>query len=136
MSYTRFKGVSVTSSGYAVGAKGSEQEVITNAGVVLGNQYDWSSTTATTIELDPEVANVFTLTTSTNVTMTAASAPEGQLVNLLVTASGTSSRTITFSTNFKTTGTLATGTVDAKVFSLMFVGDGTNLNEVARTTAM
>ncbi|MDP2941988.1 MAG: hypothetical protein Q8O36_00520, partial [Candidatus Omnitrophota bacterium] len=60
----------------------------------------------------------------------------GQKINLVITTSGTSSFTLTFGSNFKSTGTLATGTVSAKVFVVSFVSDGTNLNEVARTTAM
>jgi len=60
----------------------------------------------------------------------------GRTYTLVVTTSGTSSYTLTFSTNFKTTGTLATGTTSAKVFVITFIFDGTNFNEVSRTTAM
>jgi hypothetical protein len=55
---------------------------------------------------------------------------------LIILTSGTTSYTITFGTGFKTTGTLATGTVTAKVFVLEFISDGTTLNQVSRTTAM
>lgn len=55
---------------------------------------------------------------------------------LVITTSGTSSFTLTFGTAFKTTGTLATGTVSAKVFVMHFIFDGTNYNEVSRTAAM
>jgi hypothetical protein len=55
---------------------------------------------------------------------------------VVVTTSGTSSFNITPTTNFKSTGALATGTSTGKVFTITFVGDGTNMNEVARTTAM
>ena len=58
-------------------------------------------------------------------------------MTFVVTTSGTtSSFTITFGTNFKTTGTLATGTVTAKVFTVSFIGDGSNMCETSRTTAM
>jgi len=50
--------------------------------------------------------------------------------------SGTTSYTMTFGTGFKTTGTLATGTVTAKTFVLNFISDGTSLIETSRTTAM
>jgi hypothetical protein len=60
----------------------------------------------------------------------------GARVSIVVTTANTTSRTLTFGTNFKTTGTLATGTVASKVFTISFIGDGTNLNEVSRTTAM
>lgn len=60
----------------------------------------------------------------------------GQLYCLKIITSGTSSYVLTFSTNFKTTGTLTTGTADAKVFQIFFESDGVVLNEVARTAAM
>lgn len=86
--------------------------------------------------LDPTDGQVFTLTPTASETLTASSAPVGAVMYLVVTTSGTSSYTLTFGTNFKSTGTLATGTVSAKVFVVTFVGDGTNMNEVSRTTAM
>jgi hypothetical protein len=55
---------------------------------------------------------------------------------LIILTSGTNSYTITFGTGFKTTGTLVTGTVTAKVFVLEFISDGTTLNQISRTTAM
>lgn len=60
----------------------------------------------------------------------------GTEIFLEVVTSGTSSFTLTFGTNTKTTGTLATGTVDSKTFIVAFVSDGTNWVETSRTTAM
>lgn len=60
----------------------------------------------------------------------------GTEIFLEIVTSGTSSFTLTFGTNTKTTGTLATGTVSAKTFVVSFVSDGTNWVETARTTAM
>jgi hypothetical protein len=60
----------------------------------------------------------------------------GRFYALVVTTSGTTSYTLTFATAFKTTGTLATGTTTGKVFVINFLFDGTNFNEVSRTTAM
>ena len=60
----------------------------------------------------------------------------GRAYYLVVTTSGTTSYTLTFGTAFKTTGTLATGTVTGKAFVIQFVFDGTSFNEVSRTTAM
>jgi hypothetical protein len=60
----------------------------------------------------------------------------GRQYHFIITTSGTTSYTLTFGTNFKSTGTLATGTTTAKVFVITFVYDGTNLNEVSRTAAM
>lgn len=60
----------------------------------------------------------------------------GRSYFIRVLTSGTSSFTLTFGANFKSTGTLATGTVTAKVFIVQFLFDGTNFNEVSRTAAM
>lgn len=88
------------------------------------------------VTLTPSAGMVYTDTPTGTTTINAASAPAGQPIWLVVTTSGTSSFTITFGTNFKTTGTLATGTVSGKVFTMAFISDGTNFNEVARTVAM
>jgi hypothetical protein len=94
------------------------------------------SATTGTVSLDPTVTETFTVTPSGAMTINAASAPSGATVVLVITTSGTSSFTLTFGTNFKTTGTLATGTVSGKVFTISFTSDGTNLNETSRTVAM
>jgi hypothetical protein len=52
---------------------------------------------------------------------------------MIFTTSGTSSYTITFGTNFKSAGTLSTGTVSGKVFVVDFIGNGVNYNEVSRS---
>lgn len=62
-------------------------------------------------------------------------ARKGATYRLIVVTSGTTSRTLTFGSNFKSTGTLATGTVTAKTFVLTFTFDGTNFIECSRTTA-
>ena len=60
----------------------------------------------------------------------------GTICTLEIVTSGTTSYTVTFGTGFKTTGTLATGTVTAKTFMVAFKSNGTTLNEIARTVAM
>jgi type II secretory pathway component PulK len=89
-----------------------------------------------TVSLNPALGDVFTTAPSGDMTINASSALLGARVSIVVTTPDTTSRTLTFGTNFKTTGTLATGTVASKVFTISFIGDGTNLNEVSRTTAM
>lgn len=89
-----------------------------------------------TVSLNPDLGEVFTMTPSGAVTLNAASAPQGARVTLIVTTFGTSSYNVTPTTNFKSQGALATGTVSAKVFSISFVGDGGNLVETGRTVAM
>lgn len=89
-----------------------------------------------TVSLDPALGDVFSTTPSGDMTINAASALLGARVSVVVTTSGTTPRTLTFGTSFKSTGTLSTGASSAKVFTVSFIGDGTNLNEVSRTTAM
>lgn len=84
-----------------------------------------------------EGLKVYTYTPAQTNTINCAVVPKaGDYFDLVYTTSGVSSFTTTFGTNFKSTGTLATGTTTAKVFVIKFVSDGTNMNEVSRTTAM
>lgn len=88
------------------------------------------------VSLDPTLGEVFTLTPTGAVTLSALSAAVGSRVYLVTTTSGTTSFALTFGTAFKSQGALSTGTVSGKVLVVAFVGDGTNLNEVSRTAAM
>lgn len=61
----------------------------------------------------------------------------GDTVLIVITTTGVTSRTITFGTNFKSAGTLATGTVSGKVFCVEFrCIDGASWAELRRTTAL
>jgi hypothetical protein len=71
-----------------------------------------------------------------NATYTTTVPPAGHRRTLLILTSGTTSRTITFGTGFKAVGTLATGTVTARVFAVSFISDGVSLYETGRTAAM
>ncbi len=94
-------------------------------------------TTGATISLDPTLGGLFTLTPVQSCTINAASVnTKHQRIVIVVTTSGTTSYTITFGTGFKSAGTLATGGTTAKVFALVFDGNGTNYIEVSRTTAL
>lgn len=80
---------------------------------------------------------VITLTPTGDCTLNAVGGSAGDLVTFAVTSAGTTSYTVTFGTNFKSTGTLATGTVDAQLFTALFQClDGTTWAELARTGAM
>jgi hypothetical protein len=79
---------------------------------------------------------VVKVTPTANATFTSTVPAAGSIRVLLILTSGTTSRTITFGTGFKAVGTLATGTTSARVFSISWVSDGTNLYEIARTAAM
>jgi hypothetical protein len=107
----------------------------TRAQVRAGTFTDFGAVSGT-ISLDLTLGDVFGVTPGGALTIDAASADAGSDITIVVTTSGTTSRTITFGTNFKTAGTLATGTVSGKVFTISFKGDGTNLNETCRTIAM
>lgn len=80
--------------------------------------------------------NVVRVTPNATATYTTTVPRAGAIVVLSILTSGTTSYTITFGTGFKSTGTLATGTVSARYFNLTFVSDGTNLIETARTVAI
>lgn len=85
--------------------------------------------------VDGAVVYQITPTASQSLTFAPDGLP-GQLYVLKVVTAGTSSYTLTFSTGFKTVGTLASGTADAKVFTVTFISDGNGLTELARTAAM
>jgi hypothetical protein len=113
----------------------------TLAGVtVTGRNVPYSTKTVLTpaaaVAIDSTLGNFFTLVpdqaTAINATTVGVS---GQTLFIKILTSGTSSFVITFGTNFKSTGTLATGTADAKIFMVQFLSDGTNYIEVARTAA-
>ncbi len=117
------------------------QPVFTSGDVIAGGQIRSYTSTALpasgTNSVDFGVGQVYTLTPTAATTINASPVPPvGSVVYLVVTTSGTTSYTVTFGTGIKDTGNLATGTADAKVFTVTFVSDGTNLNEVARTVAM
>ena len=87
-------------------------------------------------------AMAFAVNTTVKVTPTAAATytttvpAAGEHRTLIILTSGTTSRVITFGTGFKSRGTLATGTANARVFVFHWVSDGVNLYEVSRTAAM
>ena len=75
-------------------------------------------------------------TISANITMTTRVATLGSRADIIILTSGTTSRTVTFGTGFKTTGTLATGTALNKYFVISFVSNGSFMIETSRTVAM
>lgn len=93
-------------------------------------------TPGSTVSVDPTLGNIFTLTPGEDETITPASQVAGQQLTIIITTSGTSSKTLTFGTGFKAAGTLATGTSDAKVFTITFISNGSVYAELGRTAAM
>jgi hypothetical protein len=76
------------------------------------------------------------LTVTASRTLTTTVPAAGVRCSILILTSGTTSYTITFGTGFKTTGTLATGTVSGRIFVINFFSTGTVLYEAGRTAAM
>ncbi len=93
-------------------------------------------TPATIVSMNFALGTVFTLTPAQAETINATNCTAGQQATLIITTSGTSSFTLTFSTNFKTTGTLATGTSSGKQFAISFMCNATTATEMSRTAAM
>lgn len=89
-----------------------------------------------TLAMNFAVNTCVKITPSATQTFTTTVPPAGSERNLIILTSGTVSRTITFGTGFKPTGTLATGTVTARVFVIKWVSDGVNLYEATGRTAM
>lgn len=94
-----------------------------------------SATTGTmTVTMDTAVK---TITPTGACTFNASGGVAGQLVTFVILTSGVSSFTLTWNTNFKAVGTLATGTSNNKRFSITFrCVDGTLWQEIGRTAAM
>lgn len=93
-------------------------------------------TPGTTVSVDFSTATVFTLTPAQAETVNATNCTAGEQASIVIVTSGSTSYTLTFSTNFKTTATLSTGVTTGKVFVLSFVCNGTTATESSRTAAM
>lgn len=84
----------------------------------------------------PMTSTVITITPTGACTFNASGGVAGQRVTFAVTTSGTTSFVLTFGTNFRKVGTLATGTVSARFFSVTFICiNGTIWQEIGRTAA-
>jgi len=92
----------------------------------------FSSVAAGTTSFDFRTTNVFRVSPSATATYTASVGPAGQTAAIIFLSSGTTARTITFGTGFKSVGTLSTGSVTAKYFTVNFVSDGSNMIETSR----
>ncbi len=91
-------------------------------------------TYAATVALDSflQYSTFIKMTLTGALTLTAAVPSAGAILNIQLTSDGTG-RTTTFSTGFRSTGTLA-GTA-SQTMGITFVSDGTTWNEMSRTTA-
>lgn len=96
-----------------------------------------AATSATTGTMTVNMTtSMITITPTGACTFNASGGVAGQVVTFLVTTSGTTSFVLTFGTNFRKVGTLATGTTSARFFSVTFICiNGTTWQEVSRTAA-
>lgn len=93
-----------------------------------------TSATTGTMTVNMGTNRVITITPTGACTFNASGGTAGHEVTFAVTTSGTSSFVLTFGTNFRKTGTLATGTTSARFFAVTFVCiNGTIWQEIART---
>ena len=100
----------------------------------LGAAATPSTTSTMTVTMD---GSVKTITPTGACTFNASGGVIGQRASFIITTTGTTSRVLTFGTNFKAAGTLATGTTSGKVFQVSFTcKDGTLWVEEGRTAAM
>jgi len=111
-----------------------------SSGTVRHSYYSQTISTTTTQALFGNgggSSNIHKITPTASFTVTAGPPAQGAFCALIVATSGTTSRTITFGSGFKTpTTTLVTGTVSGKYFVINYVSDGTYLIEMSRTAAI
>jgi hypothetical protein len=96
----------------------------------------FSATGANAAAQNLAVNKLTTVTISADTTLTTTVPLVGSTAYVIVITSGATTRTVTFGTGFKSTGTLATGTDADRRFVFQFISDGTNLVEVSRTAAI
>lgn len=107
----------------------------TNIPFANGGISSAAATSATTGTMTVSMTtSVITITPTGACTFNASGGVAGQVITFSITTSGTTSFVLTFGTNFRKTGTLATGTVSARFFSVTFICiNGTIWQEVSRT---
>lgn len=102
--------------------------------MLLGEGTALPATTGTmTAKMDSSYKSI---TPTGSCTFNATGGTAGQRLSFVITTTGTTSRTLTWSTNFKPAGTLATGTTSGKMFVVNFIYNGSLWVETGRTSAM
>lgn len=127
----------IFSMNYMSASGGSTDALIVDS--YTTNRVGGALATTTPLDITASVreGNIIPYTPTQNSTLDATTTPAyGQEIQFVVTTSGVSSFNITFGTNFKSQGVLATGTVSGKVFIVKFISDGASYYEVSRSTAM
>ncbi len=85
----------------------------------------------------PMTSRIFTCTPTAAITFNATGGIAGQTVTFIITTSGVNSFNLTFGTNFRKVGVLATGTTSARYFAVTFIclSDNGIWQEISRTAA-
>lgn len=127
---------------YSVSAAGSNHRggsMYTWGNVIAGRQIYSATTTALpasgTNTVDFTVGQLYTLSATGATTINATVPPSGSVVYIVSTSPAGGTQTVTFGTGFKKSGTLATGAA-GNVATIVFVSDGTNLNEISRSATL
>lgn len=106
--------------------------------IIAGNtppvKYRTITSTATALDMAGSDTTYHAPTATKTLTTTVPRA--GEIRQLILFQTNTTPKTMTFGTGFKTTGTLALGTASNRYFTLLYVSNGTDLIEIARSTAM
>lgn len=90
--------------------------------------------TTGTVSMDFSLGPIYTVTPTGAITLNATNCATGKEATIIVTSSGTTSFTITPTTNFKGTA-LSTGTTTAKTFGWTFICNGTTAVQRGAATA-
>ncbi len=91
-------------------------------------------TSAATVNINMALGQTFTITPAENINFTVSNLVAGGTCTLIILTSGTNSYNMTFTGGvIYDAGTLATGTTSARVFTISFISNGTNLFETSRT---
>lgn len=116
---------------YATAAQGAKADTALQS-IPAGTSAATPATTGTmTVSMTTDIV---TITPTGACTFNASGGTTGRLLTFSFTTSGTSSFVMTFGTNFRKVGTLATGTVSARFFAVTFrCLNGTTWQEIART---
>jgi hypothetical protein len=90
--------------------------------------------TTGTVSMDFSLGPIYTVTPTGAITLNAANCATGKVATVIVLTSGTTSFTITPTTNFKGTA-LSTGATTAKTFGWTFICNGTTAVQMGSATA-
>jgi hypothetical protein len=127
-------GLTVSTGGAAITAGGITLGVGTPINMAASTE-TFTGTIALTFGAAKGNTRLIPCSSNTASAISAATVPAaGYLLILRFTTDATAGNVITFSTNFKSTGTYTLSTAN-KYYSIVFVSDGTNLIELSRTAA-